>query len=124
MKVNTIEIPIHPKPAPRITHQGRFTKKAFCYYAYKEYIKMYCAANNFSLSEKIRITFYIPIGKSISKKERAKRLGNPHKFRPDLGNLIKAVEDALLEDDSAIWYYEKMQKIWSETGKIVVENVV
>lgn len=121
--LNKIEIPIQPKPAPRITHQGRFTKTAKSYYKYKNAIRLFCEANNFVLSEKVRITFYMPIPKSISKKEKAKRLGNPHKFKPDLDNLCKGVWDSLAVEDGYI-HYAILKKIWSETGKIVIENVV
>lgn len=120
--LNKIEIPIKPKPAPRITHQGRFTKAAFSYYAYKEYIQMYCKANEFVISEKVKITFYIPIGKSISKKEKSNRLGNPHKLKPDLDNLCKGVWDALATEDGYI-HYAILQKVWSAKGKIIIENI-
>jgi len=122
--LNKIEIPIHPRPAIRINHKGRHKPNAIAYYQYKDSILSYCKAKGFELGNEISITFYIPVGKSISKKEKAKRLGNPYQFRPDLSNLIKAVEDALLKEDSEVWYYKKMKKIWSETGKIVIENVV
>ena len=84
---------------------------------------MFCKANNFSLSEKVRITFYIPVPKSVTKKERIIRLGNPHKQKPDLDNLCKGVWDSLAVEDGYI-HYAILQKIWSETGKIVIENVV
>ena len=122
--MNKIEIPIHPKPAIRINHKGRHKPNAIAYYKYKDSILSYCKAKGFELGNEISITFYIPIGKSIAKKERAKRLGQPHTFKPDLDNLIKAVKDALLKDDCAVWRYKDMQKIWSEEGKIVIENVV
>ena len=44
--------------------------------------------------------------------------GMPHKKRPDLDNLIKAVKDCLLEEDSEIWLYGKMKKVWSYEGKV------
>ena len=33
--------------------------------------------------------------------------------RPDLDNYIKAFKDALLEEDSHIWQYTKMEKVYS-----------
>ena len=120
--MNKIEIPIKPKPAPRITHQGRFTKSAKAYYSYKDYLKLFCNANDFIISEKVKITFFIPIGKSISKKETALRLGNPHKLKPDLDNLCKGVWDALATEDGFI-HYAILQKVWSLEGKIVIENL-
>ncbi len=121
--MNKIEIPIQPMPAPRLTHQGRHTARAKKYYAYKKTLKMFCKVNDFALSEKVKITFYMPVPKSITKKERAKRLGNPHKQRPDLDNLVKGVWDGLAKEDGYIHYLE-CSKIWAEEGKIVIENIV
>jgi len=120
--LNKIQIPIQPKPAPRITHQGRFTKSAKAYYSYKDYLKLFCNANDFIISEKVKITFFIPIGKSISKKETALRLGKPHKQRPDLDNLVKGIWDALATEDGFI-HTLQCSKVWSLEGKIVIENL-
>lgn len=121
--MNKIEIPIQPMPAPRLTHQGRFTKRAKEYFKYKNFLWVYCTTNDFQLSEKVRITFYMEIPKSITKKEKTKRLGNPHKQRPDLDNLVKGVWDGLAKEDGYIHYLE-CSKFWAEEGKIVIENIV
>ena len=121
--MNKLEIPVQPMSAPRLTHQRRHTARAKRYYAYKKTLKMFCKVNSFVLSEKVKITFYMQIPKSITKKEKAKRLGNPHTQRPDLDNLVKGVWDALAEEDGYI-HTLQCSKLWSKTGKIVIENLV
>ena len=46
--------------------------------------------------------------------------GKPHRQKPDLDNLVKAFKDALLKDDKGVHTYGIMQKIWGDTGEIVV----
>jgi Holliday junction resolvase RusA-like endonuclease len=58
------------------------------------------------------VTFVIPRPRSWTKTKRKMLAGQPHEQTPDLSNLIKAVEDALTDDDSKInilW----ATKIWS-----------
>jgi Holliday junction resolvase RusA-like endonuclease len=59
--------------------------------------------------------------KSWSKKKRERMDGQPHRQRPDLSNLIKALEDSLYEDDSKIWQYRGLEKRWGETGQIIIQ---
>jgi len=44
----------------------------------------------------------------------------PHTQTPDLDNLIKAFKDALLKNDSAVWRYGPMTKVWDYEGSIVI----
>lgn len=44
----------------------------------------------------------------------------PHTVKPDLDNLIKAFKDALLTDDSSVWRYGRMTKVWDYEGSIVL----
>ena len=67
------------------------------------------------------VTFFLPIPKSWSEKKRAEHLGGPHETRPDLSNLLKALEDAVYGDDSHIWQYAGLCKRWGNEGKIVVD---
>ena len=47
----------------------------------------------------------------------------PHTQKPDLDNLIKAFKDALLKEDSHVWCYDMMTKVWDYEGSIVVLNI-
>lgn len=44
----------------------------------------------------------------------------PHLPTPDLDNLIKAFKDCLMKQDSGVWYYGMMAKIWGPEGLIIV----
>ena len=48
-------------------------------------------------------------------------LGKPHQQRPDIDNLVKAVLDALCEDDSFVWNIEAC-KLWSDKAGIDIED--
>ena len=66
------------------------------------------------------ITFVIPMPKSWSNKEKIKMDGQPHIHKPDLSNLLKALEDAVYKNDSMIWNYKSLTKIWGYTGMIII----
>jgi Holliday junction resolvase RusA-like endonuclease len=59
---------------------------------------------------------------SWSKKKKAIMDGKPHMQRPDLSNMLKAIEDAIYQDDSGI-YDIHVTKRWGITGKIIIDNV-
>jgi Holliday junction resolvase RusA-like endonuclease len=65
------------------------------------------------------IIFYMEMPKSWSQKKRIEMLGEPHRQKPDLDNLIKALGDALYGDDSGIASI-KAAKVWSCTPGITV----
>lgn len=58
------------------------------------------------------ITFYIPVPKSWSKKKKKQYHGKIHQSTPDLSNLLKAAEDALLLEDKYIGHYGELCKRW------------
>jgi len=66
------------------------------------------------------IIFYLPMPKSWSKKKKAKMLGTPHQSRPDISNLLKALEDCIYTDDSVIWNYRGLTKLWGNIGCISI----
>lgn len=65
------------------------------------------------------VTFVIPMPQSWSKKKRALMNGKPHKAKPDIDNLEKALLDALFDNDAHIWDLRKT-KIWGEEGAIII----
>jgi len=63
------------------------------------------------------VTFGIPMPKSWSTKKRAAMISAPHKQKPDIDNLLKALLDAVYKDDSGIWRITVCKR-WADTGYI------
>jgi Holliday junction resolvase RusA-like endonuclease len=66
------------------------------------------------------VHFVLPMPKSWSDTKRAEMLGQPHQQKPDISNLLKALEDAVVKDDSKIWHYAAQSKTWGEEGSIEI----
>ena len=109
--------PITPMGKPRMTRSDKWKKRpaVMRYRAFKDE----CRLHNVALPELPCITFYMPMPASWSKKKKADMDGQPHKGKPDLDNILKALFDALYEDDAHIWYVTA-KKIWSYDGKIEI----
>jgi len=114
---------LSPVPKPRMTRADTWKKRpiVLSYWAFKDAINLIANKEGFKLGNAFRIVFYIEMPKSWSKKKKEFMNGKPHKQKPDLDNLLKAVSDCLLNEDSGI-YYVIASKKWSYTGKIKVEN--
>jgi Holliday junction resolvase RusA-like endonuclease len=65
------------------------------------------------------VHFRIKMPDSWSAKKRTSMRGQPHRQKPDLDNLIKAVGDALLIEDKGICYIEAM-KLWDMKDSISI----
>ena len=52
---------------------------------------------------RLLVIAYLPIPQSWSLRKREEAKGKPHRKRKDASNILKAVEDALLKEDSGIW---------------------
>ena len=91
---------ITPIPKPRLTRQGRFTDRAKRYYQFAEDVREF----GIQVPESgAKLSFFIPMPKSWTKKKKAHMIGTPHQQTPDIDNLIKAVLDAIYEDDKVVW---------------------
>lgn len=114
-------IEIVPVPKPRMTQRDRWMirpavgrYRAFCDELRQKYGETPPAA--------LRLTFYLPMPKSWSKIRSQRTDGTPHTQRPDVDNLIKAVLDALCEDDSYI-YAVDARKYWSHKAAIMIDEI-
>lgn len=111
MKQLTIDgVPV-AKGRPRFSRYGAYTPKKT--QEYEEYVKMCWLAKYGSIqpseqSLEVNVVFYLPMPKSVNKKQRAEMLDGriKHTKKPDIDNLIKSVLDALngiaYSDDSKI----------------------
>lgn len=112
--------PITPIPKPRMTRADKWKKRpaVLRYWAFKDE----CILNKITLqSEGASVTFIMPMPKSWSVKKSLTFLGKPHTQKPDLDNLLKALQDALFDDDSGI-HSITIKKIWGDTGAIIIES--
>lgn len=126
MKRATIKI--DPMPAPRMTRSDGWLDKdkkprrevVRRYWEYRDEIKNQL---NQEIKEPLTMgfVFYIPMPKSWSQKKKEAMWLTPHRQRPDLDNLIKAVKDSLLKEDSCVYMYPQAIKMWDYDGEIELE---
>ncbi len=116
-----IVIKINPVAKPRMTQSDKW-KKRKCVLVYRAFCdELRLQARNFELGGNYKICFYLPMPKSWSKKKKEYMKGTPHQQKPDLDNLIKSINDALLKDDSVVYRFEA-SKWWGDEGKIIIQN--
>lgn len=114
-----------PVAKPRMTQSDKWQRRPAVvrYWAFKDRLCQQAQERGFELGESFRVTFYLPMPRSWSRAKRARMEGQPHRDRPDLDNIIKALEDSLLPDnDSGVWAIEA-RKVWASEGRIVIENL-
>ena len=113
-----------PVAKPRMTQADKWKKRPVTqkYWLFKDAIKRQARKQGFVLAPCYKVTFYLPLPKSMSMKKKQALIGKPHKIRPDLDNLLKSLNDCLMEEDSSV-FYVVAQKKWAIGGKIIVENL-
>lgn len=68
-----------------------------------------------------RITFHLPMPKSWKRTKREKMEFRPHQVKPDIDNLVKALLDAIYENDAVVWDL-RATKVWGSEGKIEIHD--
>lgn len=118
-----ITLPVVPVPKPRMTQADKWKKRP-AVLRYRDFCDQLRAAAEdlgFTVPEAgMGLSFRIPMPDSWSKKKRAAMEGTPHQQRPDVDNLVKAVLDALLPEDSRVWHLSGIEKRWAAVGCIDV----
>jgi len=112
---------LQPTPAPRMTQADRWKKRPCVvrYLDFKTALRRAAASMGIAtLPEVLNVIFVIPCPKSISKAERARRLYNYHKQKPDRDNMLKAVQDAFDGDDSHCADGRTI-KLWGEKAAVI-----
>lgn len=114
-----MKYPITPCPKPRMTQKDKWEKRprvlryrAFCDECRLRGVHLPVAG--------AEVHFVLPMPKSWSDTKRAEMLGQPHQQKPDISNLLKALEDAVVKDDSKIWHYAAQSKTWGKEGSIEI----
>ncbi len=112
--------PIVPTPKPRMTQRDKWQKRpaVMRYRAFADE----CRMRGVTIPEDGSVVvFTLPMPKSWSGRKRAEMNGQPHTQKPDLSNLVKAIEDAVMKDDSAV-HTMAARKVWGERGSIEVRE--
>lgn len=117
--MNTRTYSIVPLAKPRMTRRDKWSKRP-CVMRYWEF-KSECRSYNVEIPDSSEITFILPMPQRWSEKKRAAMYGEPHRQKPDIDNLIKALLDAVYDDDSAISEIHA-RKVWGEVGRIIVRR--
>lgn len=95
------------------------------YNEYKADLREIAYKKNFIFPEQgLEIHFYIPTPKSWTNYKKKEMNGQLHQQRPDLSNLLKAVEDALLVEDKKIAHYHSISKRWVNSSAGYIEFIV
>jgi len=120
---NKLEFNGTPVAKPRMTQADRWKKRPVVekYWRFKDAIVATAKQQDFKLGAAYKVTFVMPLPKSMSMKQKRLRHNKPHMIRPDLDNMLKSLNDCLMEEDSSV-HYITCKKIWGASGKIIVEN--
>lgn len=116
-----------PVSKPRMTQRDKWLDPprpcVARYRAYADRVRAVAGVSHFDMPEAgAAICFHIPMPKSWSKSRRAAKRGTPHRQKPDLDNLVKAVFDALLGEDCTIWHLASVEKRWADMGEFTISH--
>lgn len=110
--------------AVRTTAKGKSFDERFQRYArYKTALRMFLRGVGVKeCPERFEITFVMPFPISYTQKQRKELEGQPHRYKPDLDNLVKGFMDCFGKDDSGVHEFYA-RKIWGKDGKIILKVV-
>lgn len=111
--------PITPVPKPRMTRSDAWKKRpcVMRYWAFKDKVREL----GIELQSPCKITFYIPMPDSWSKRKKNDFDGRPHMNTPDLDNIIKSLLDSVFDEDAHMWSIAA-EKYWAREGSITVQK--
>lgn len=120
---------IVPTPKPRMTQRDKFLKpvrpSVARYRAFADECRLRIGRLDLNHT---KLTFVLPMPQSWSRKKKNLMRGQPHVQKPDLSNLLKAIEDALYSkkytgrDDETIHTLGELKKIWHDQGAIRIDE--
>lgn len=118
-----IRLNVPPMSAPRQSRRDSWSPspRVKRYREWKDLFRKECEVYGWELGDTLDITFFIPMPKSWSKKKRLQMNSTPHKQKPDIDNLCKAVMDAHGKDDGHVWKL-RASKIWNAEGAISIKR--
>ena len=112
---------IIPNTKPRMNRSDKWKQRpcVLRYRAFKDEIRLHKVV----LPECHHVTFVVPMPESWSKKRKIETNGKPHQQRPDVDNFLKAIFDAVFEEDSHIWDC-RATKVWGREGQIIIKDLI
>ena len=104
---------ITPVPKPRMVQSDRWKKRpeVLRYRAFCDELRLKLK----ELPIPLWVTFHMPMPDSWSEKKKLSLLGKPHCQRPDSDNILKAVLDGMLDEDSHV-HEIHARKVWAREG--------
>jgi len=114
-------IPGKPVPKPRMTRADRWKKRpaVMRYRAWADRARAAAPPEMTNQPSEVEIVAYIEMPRSWSCEKKANMRGRPHRQTPDIDNCVKAVLDALWEEDSMI-YRITASKFWSMDPRLEI----
>lgn len=109
--------PVTPVPAPRMNRSDRWKKRpgVMRYRAFRDRLREL----GVKLPEPCKVVFWLPMPPSWPESKRQRMLTQPHRQKPDLDNLVKALWDATSKRDERLWQLQA-EKRWGGFGAIEV----
>ncbi len=114
-----------PVPKPRMTQRDKWQKRncVMAYRAWADRLRTEATGSPKKYLDgsynRISVFVFLPIPPSYSRAKRLRMQGTPHDKRPDADNILKAVLDALFENDSVVYQVE-IAKYWSVEPEIEI----
>lgn len=113
---------IVPCPKPRMTRRDKWLDPPrSCvarYRAFADEARLKIGQVDLNYSS---VLFILPMPRSWKDDKKAAHLGQVHEAKPDLSNLLKALEDVLYQDDKTIHTYLQLRKVWGHKGAIQIQ---
>lgn len=109
---------ITPMGKPRMTQRDKWKQRP-CVMRYRAFKDQVRALGVEVPDSGATVIFYVPMPKSWTKTKRSFLDGKSHQQRPDIDNMLKALLDAVYEEDCQIWDI-RVKKIWAQEGAISV----
>ena len=122
MAAHMIYYPIEPMAKPRQTQKDKFnpSERVLRYRSWADEVRL----RGVTFEPGSSIWFGIPVPRSLTDKEKQRRVYTPHLLTPDLDNLAKGLMDAVYPtSDSAIWRLTLL-KLWTWEGCILIDEPV
>lgn len=111
------EYAITPVAKPRQTRSDKWKQRP-AVMRYRKFADEVRAAG-VEIGDTLNVVFYLPMPASWGKRKRNEMHLQPHQQKPDIDNLVKALLDAVLDDDSHV-YEIRAVKFWDEVGSFFI----